>query len=103
LKIVLDNDKEGLKEVDFLHTHFLLNENEIFYYLKYIYEDKDELEVERMISETDYNDLGYKKGKKFNKILAAKHFNEKVHNDDFVVSEETIENFKELFIRMGIY
>src|SRR5699024_3908497 len=101
-KIILDNDTEGRKEGDLLHTQLLLNENENFYYLKSISEDKDELEIERMISETDYNELGYKKGKKFNKILAAKHFNEKVHNDDFVVSEETIENFKELFIRMGI-
>lgn len=109
-KIVLDHDTQGFSEHKLMtQKTFLLDENIVFFVNLKKPEKEQDVKGERsattesLVSNKDNEKLFNKyDGTKNTKSLAAKEFLDKVTNGEIIPSQETIDNFKNLFISLGI-
>ena len=105
-KVVLDYDKAGVIECNKLIDSLNLRLNhEVFFInckdkpLEKEYIRNPEF-VESLISEEDKNKLSVRY--EVNKTMAAKEFYDKVIDKEIVLSDETINNFRRLFVNLSI-
>lgn len=109
-KVVLDHDTQGFSEYKLItQKTSLLDENIVFFVnLKKLEKEQDvkgerSATTESLVSNKDNEKLFNKyDGTKNTKSLAAKEFLDKVTNGEIIPSQETIDNFKNLFIALGI-
>lgn len=107
-KVILDYDKAGFVECDKLieNLNLKLNEHIFFTNCSDTYNNKDKEIykyaefVECLISEEDKNK--FKIYYTDNKTMAAKEFYDKVKNKEITLSDDTVNNFKRLFIKMKV-
>lgn len=105
-KVVLDYDKAGYIECNKLIEGLNLKFNEDIFFVncKKTVNEKDLLKnpefVESLVTEEDKNKFSIRYEE--NKTMAAKEFHDKVTNKTIKLSNETVNNFKRLFIHLGI-
>lgn len=98
--ILLDNDKAGRVTAKRLREECGIDEDKIIFSISS--QKQDNSVIEDLFSEMDYKTFigldSDAKGKKSDKVLEAKKFNEKIHADTSIkLSQETISNFKVIF------
>lgn len=105
-KVVLDYDKAGVIECNKLIDSLNLRLNhEVFFInckdkpLEKEYIRNPEF-IESLISEEDKNKLSVRY--EVNKTMAAKEFYDKVIDKEIVLSDETVNNFRRLFVNLSI-
>ena len=108
-KAVLDYDEEGYNEYKRIvkDTNLTDDNNVYFVNLKTATDvnvvKKNRATIETLISSEDNDKLSTKyDGTDETKTLAAKEFMDRVSNGDIIPSKETCENFKILFVALGI-
>ena len=109
-KIVLDHDPQGFSEYKVItQKTSLLDDNIVFFVnLKKPEKEKDvkgenSATTESLISNEDNEKLFNKyDGTKSTKPLAAKEFLDRVSNGEIIPSVKTCENFKKLFVALGL-
>lgn len=97
-KLLIDTDKVGLEAEKELKKKLLQQED--FYKIIHVKEDKNS-RIESLFSEADLNEEEVKE----NKTLVAFNFYKNVKDGEITVEnlqQETIDNFKDLFNRLGI-
>ena len=105
-KVVLDYDKAGYIECNKLieSLDLKLNEDVFFINCKEVASEKDLLRnpefVESLIAEEDKNKFSIRYEE--NKTMAAKEFHDKVINRTVKLSNKTVNNFKRLFVHLGV-
>lgn len=107
-KVILDYDKAGFVECDKLidNLNLKINKEIFFVNCKESYDNKDKESykyaefVETLISDEDKSkfSISYLD----NKTMAAKEFYDKVKSKSIHLSDETVNNFKNLFMIMGV-
>ena len=108
-KVVLDYDKEGYAEYKKIvkDTHLTDNSNVLFVNLQTATDvnmvKANSATIESLICSVDNDKLSTKyDGTDETKTLAAKEFMDRVSNGDIVPSQETCDNFENLFVALGI-
>lgn len=109
-KVVLDHDTQGFSEYKLItQKTSLLDENIVFFVnlekpeKEQDVKDEKSATTESLVSNVDNEKLFNKyNGTKNTKSLAAKEFLDKVTNGEIIPNQETIDNFKNLFITIGI-
>jgi len=109
-KLILDHDVQGYNECQKLIKNLWLSiDSEIFFIngkkpnQKSDVQDENAETIESLISQEDtIKFVNQFDGTSDTKALLAKEFHDKVISNEILLSEETINNFKKLFINIGI-
>lgn len=105
-KVILDYDKAGFIECNKLieSLNLTLNEEVFFVNCKKNLDEKELIRypefVESLVSEEDKNKFSIRY--EANKTMAAKEFHDKVIAREVVLSKRTVDNFKRLFVNLGV-
>ena len=105
-KVILDYDKAGFIECNKLieSLNLTLNEEVFFVNCKKNPDEKELIRypefVESLVSEEDKNKFSIRY--EANKTMAAKEFHDKVIAREVVLSKRTVDNFKRLFVNLGV-